>query len=114
MLRDLEEHLSRVLSPLRQSDSCRIHFSTHCSVEGMDAAQHYLEISVREVRRFCEQAGIRLDRVSIVTCYDADLNIGDDGIKSVSARDRSCVRVYDRPDGRTEAVLFVGGYVEGR
>ena len=80
------------------------------SMHAFEVVDNATRVLVEETKKFCAEQGYRLDRISIVSVHDGDLNLKAE--EGASSHEDVILRVVRRPDGKTEAIVFTGGYVE--
>lgn len=79
------------------------------SIRAADAAFDCTSIILEEIKKFCIEQGLNIDRVVIISSHDTDLDLESDVVKSDSD---VILRVVKRADGKLEAVVFFGSYIE--
>lgn len=108
ILRFLKEYLNRNAEAIEASKPL---FTFH-NVYSFDIAVAFQEATqtlVEETKRFCADNGYKIDRLSFVQVYDADVDFESGTVKSYSD---TLLKIFRRKDGKLEAVVFSGAYIE--
>ena len=106
----LESYLARSRKAW-QSNNLKFKHVGYFSLRAVDNLFDCTVTLVQETKKFCKDNGFSIDRISVVFTYDADLDLSSSSIRSDSD---TILRVVELEDGRLEATLFVGSFVETR
>jgi len=113
--KSLDRHIDRNSEAL-EADSVIFEKNSMYSVKLADAAHEFMVLLVEETKAYCRERGYEINRISYFSAYDADLDV-EKAYNSpyscqIQFKNDIILRLIETTDGKYEAVLFTGAYLE--